>query len=83
MLKRTFLSGVAVAAMMWGGIAAAQDPIQIVYIPKNTGNPYFDSLVAGFEDACKDLGCEFSQAAPARTTSGVLPSSTLSTERLA
>ena len=55
----------AALAMLIAAPAAAQDPVQIVYIPKNTGNPYFDSLVAGFEDACAEIGCEFSQAAPA------------------
>ena len=66
MLKKTLIASATVAALLLGGAAAAQDdPIQIVYIPKNTGNPYFDSLVAGFEDACEKLGCEFSQAAPA------------------
>ena len=66
MLSKTLTASVAAAALLLGGAAAAQDdPIQIVYIPKNTGNPYFDSLVAGFEDACEKLGCEFSQAAPA------------------
>ena len=53
------------AALVAGAAAAQDDPVQIVYIPKNTGNPYFDSLVAGFEDACAEIGCEFSQAAPA------------------
>ena len=55
----------AALAMLIAAPALAQDPVQIVYIPKNTGNPYFDSLVAGFEDACAEVGCEFSQAAPA------------------
>ena len=55
----------AALALLIAAPAAAQDPVQIVYIPKNTGNPYFDSLVAGFEDACAEVGCEFSQAAPA------------------
>ena len=66
MTQRTLLAGLALGAALAAGAAAAQDdPVQIVYIPKNTGNPYFDSLVAGFEDACAEVGCEFSQAAPA------------------
>ena len=24
-------------------------PVEVVYIPKNTGNPYFDSIIKGFE----------------------------------
>src|SRR5262245_49465507 len=27
------------------------DPIKVVYIPKNLGNPYFDTIVAGLEEA--------------------------------
>ena len=59
------LAALAAGAALTAAPALAQDPVQIVYIPKNTGNPYFDSLVAGFEDACAEVGCEFSQAAPA------------------
>lgn len=46
-----------------GGQAGAG--IKIVYIPKNTGNPYFDSIIRGFEQACLELGCEFTTTAPA------------------
>jgi rhamnose transport system substrate-binding protein len=45
--------------------AVAQDPIKIVYIGKNTGNPYFDSITGGFVDACAAKGCEFEFVAPA------------------
>ena len=45
--------------------ALAQDPIKIVYIGKNTGNPYFDSITGGFVDACAARGCEFEFVAPA------------------
>lgn len=61
----TKLAILAVGASIFAAPAIAQDPVNIVYIPKNTGNPYFDSLVAGFEDACKEINCTFSQAAPA------------------
>ena len=37
---------------------------QIVYIPKNTGNPYFDSIINGFKKAGEELGYEFSTVAP-------------------
>jgi rhamnose transport system substrate-binding protein len=43
----------------------AAGPIKIVYIPKNTGNPYFDSIIAGFKKACEELKCEFTTTAPA------------------
>ncbi len=45
--------------------APAAGPIKIVYIPKNTGNPYFDSIIAGFTKACEEIGCEFTTTAPA------------------
>jgi rhamnose transport system substrate-binding protein len=39
--------------------------IQIVYIPKNTGNPYFDPMIAGFQKAATECGADFSSVAPA------------------
>jgi len=63
-LKKSLLIGLAAGfAMVTGALAA--DPIKIVYIGKNTGNPYFDSITGGFEDACEKLGCEFEFVAPA------------------
>ncbi len=44
---------------------AAAGPLKIVYIPKNTGNPYFDSIIGGFKKACEELKCEFTTTAPA------------------
>lgn len=38
---------------------------EVVYIPKNTGNPYFDSIIRGFEQACLEIGCNFVTTAPA------------------
>ena len=56
----------ATAALLAGiGIARAADPVSIAYVPKNTGNPYFNSLVGGFQDGCKKLGCDFTVVAPA------------------
>jgi len=63
MLKKT-LAGLALGLTMVTG-ALAQDPLSIVYIGKNTGNPYFDSITGGFEDACKQIGCQFEFVAPA------------------
>jgi rhamnose transport system substrate-binding protein len=62
--KKSLLIGLA-AGLAFASAAAAQDPIKIVYIGKNTGNPYFDSITGGFEDACKEKGCEFEFVAPA------------------
>jgi rhamnose transport system substrate-binding protein len=44
--------------------ARAADPVSIVYIPKNAGNPYFDSIVRGFEKGCQKPECDFTTAAP-------------------
>ncbi len=44
---------------------ASDDAVDIVYIPKNTGNPYFDSIIAGFTQACEEIGCNFTTTAPA------------------
>jgi rhamnose transport system substrate-binding protein len=47
-------------------IAADGDaPVSITLIPKNTGNPYFDSITAGFLDACAELRCTFATVGPA------------------
>ena len=64
MLKKSMLIGLTTGFAMLAGAALA-DPLKIVYIGKNTGNPYFDSITGGFEDACKSLGCEFQFVAPA------------------
>jgi rhamnose transport system substrate-binding protein len=45
--------------------APATGTIKIVYIPKNTGNPYFDSIIKGFTKGCEELKCEFTTTAPA------------------
>src|SRR4051794_23859177 len=39
--------------------ASAGGKIRLVYIPKNTGNPYFDSVIEGFRKAAQDTGVEF------------------------
>jgi len=44
---------------------AEDEALDIVYIPKNTGNPYFDSIIRGFEQACLEIGCTFTTTAPA------------------
>jgi rhamnose transport system substrate-binding protein len=50
-----------------GGSAAGGSggKLKVVYIPKNTGNPYFAPVIKGFEDGCKELDCEFFTTAPA------------------
>jgi len=63
MLKKTILSTVA-AFTMASGVAFSED-IDIVFIGKNTGNPYFDSLTQGFVEACQVIACNFEFVAPA------------------
>lgn len=53
------------------GASAAGSPepgkkLKIVFIPKNSGNPYFDQVSAGFEEAAKAAGCEYATVAPAK-----------------
>lgn len=64
MFKKALVLGVA-AGLALATTAFAADPLKMVYIGKNTGNPYFDSINGGFEDACKELGCEYEFVAPA------------------
>lgn len=63
MFKKTMLLGLAASLAMV--TSALADPIQIVFVGKNTGNPYFDGLVQGFVDGCEILDCEFEFVAPA------------------
>ena len=65
MFKKSLLIGLAASLAMMAGAAFAADPLKIVFVGKNTGNPYFDGLIQGFEDGCKKLGCEFQFVAPA------------------
>ena len=39
--------------------------LSIVYIPKNTGNPYFEPMIEGFGKAAGEAGAEFTTIAPA------------------
>ncbi|AIE85436.1 substrate-binding domain-containing protein [Fimbriimonas ginsengisoli] len=51
-----------------GGTASKESSgakLKIVYIPKNEGNPYFNEVKRGFEDAAKELGADFTEVGPA------------------
>lgn len=39
--------------------------VKIAYITQNSGNPYFDRINMGFQEACQELGCEVVYTAPA------------------
>lgn len=45
--------------------SSAGKKLKVVYIPKNTGNPFFTEVNNGFLEAAKELGCEFTTSAPA------------------
>lgn len=49
-----------------GGASLTGKKVRIVYIPKNTGNPYFDGIVSGMEKGAKELGADFSTTAPSQ-----------------
>ncbi len=63
-MKKSILTSLALGVTLAATMAFAE-PIKIVYIGKNTGNPYFDSITGGFQDACAANGCEFEFVAPA------------------
>lgn len=65
MLKKTLIALAAGTMLASTGAAVAQEDIDIVFIGKNTGNPYFDSLTQGFVDACEQIACNFEFVAPA------------------
>ncbi|MDD3110176.1 MAG: hypothetical protein PHH32_05970, partial [Eubacteriales bacterium] len=46
-------------------VALAEEPIQIGVVYKQTGNPFFEAAVRGFEEASKELGFEFIHNGPA------------------
>jgi rhamnose transport system substrate-binding protein len=48
-----------------GTTATGGAKLKIVYIPKNTGNPYFDQVIKGFQQASSEIGADFSTTAPA------------------
>ena len=55
----------AVALLFICGCARASHQIEIVYIPKSIGIPYFGRVIQGFADGCAKLGCKFSTVGPA------------------
>ena len=53
-----------------------EGPIKVMFIPKNQGNPYFDALIQGFEEAEAEIGadkliCDDTGPATAEATSQI------------
>jgi rhamnose transport system substrate-binding protein len=49
-----------------GGAGASGDKkLEMVFIPKNTGNAYFDAIDTGFLEASKELGFNYTTVGPA------------------
>ena len=66
-LREHLVAGVAalgLAVTFATGAFAAGHDFKIVYIGKNTGNPYFDSITGGFKDACKPRSAASSSSSP-------------------
>jgi len=72
MFKRSTIAVITAVALSAGNAAIAED-IDIVFVGKNTGNPYFDSLTDGFVDACEVISCNFEFVAPATADATILP----------
>ncbi|MBK5237912.1 MAG: substrate-binding domain-containing protein [Actinomycetales bacterium] len=79
MNKIVKIAALGAAVVLIGGLAACSpagvsDPgsssgtnaIEVVYIPKNLGNPYFDNIVAGFEEASTSLNMNVQVVGPAQ-----------------
>ena len=64
MFKQSIIAATTALALAAGSSAIAEDT-EIVFVGKNTGNPYFDSLTDGFVDACEAIACNFEFVAPA------------------
>ena len=69
MINKVLLAGLATGVAMFATGAFAAHDFKVVYIGKNTGNPYFDSITGGFEDACTQIGCEFRSRSSRRRSS--------------
>lgn len=64
-MKKTLITLAAGVMLTTTAGAAFAEDTEIVFIGKNTGNPYFDSLTQGFVDACEEIACNFEFVAPA------------------
>jgi rhamnose transport system substrate-binding protein len=51
-------------SMTGGAKPTTAKDVKIVYIPKNTGNPYFDSIIDGFKESAANTGAQFDTIGP-------------------
>jgi len=51
-----------------GGDGGGSDNLAITFLPKNLGNPYFDTSSAGAKEAIDEFGGEFAEVGPAEAT---------------
>jgi len=65
-LKQTLLSGVALG-LMTAMPVAAQDTVQIAFIPQIAGIPYYVAMEEGADRAAEALGVEYVQEGPTST----------------
>lgn len=56
---------IAVLALALAGCQRQASGVEIVYIPKSTGNPYFGRIIEGFQAGCKPPACVFTTVGPA------------------
>jgi len=65
-MKRILSLMLAAALLLSLGLAvSAEEPIKIGVVYKQTGNPFFEAAVRGFEEASQELGFEFIHNGPA------------------
>ncbi len=46
--------------------AATNSRLRVVFIPKSSGNAYFDDVIAGFKEEASKIGADFTTTAPAQ-----------------
>ena len=61
----TIVAVLGVSLALCGAAFAQGKALRIAYIPQNTGNPYFERINFGFQQAAKQLGCQVTFTAPA------------------
>jgi rhamnose transport system substrate-binding protein len=65
LLKKDLLAIVLAGASLFAATTTTSTRISIAYIPRSTGNPYYDGVIDGFRHGCAVLGCDFTTIGPA------------------